>query len=59
MTDNFKLPNGNELLVGLNIYNEWCVSCWDDDYNCLWTMSFKTETEAREQFLKSKAVAVN
>lgn len=56
---NFKLPNGNELLIGLNINNEWTVSCWDEELNCIWSMSFEDEQKAMEQFNKSKAIAIN
>ena len=52
MKDKFKLPSGNEMLIGININNKWCVSCWDDDYDCVWSKEFNNEDEAIEYFDK-------
>ena len=56
MKNSFKLAtNGNEVLIGLDLYNKPCVSCWTDDYNPVWIKKFNTEDEARTFFDKLEA----
>ena len=50
--DSFKTSTGKEVLIGINVYNKFAVSCWDDDYNCIWAKTFDNETDAREYFDK-------
>lgn len=53
----YKLPNGNELLLGQNIYGVWVVSCWDKELNNVWEMKFDKYSEAEAQFKRSKEIA--
>jgi hypothetical protein len=50
MNDSYKLKNGDEVLIGLNIYNQWAVSCWDEEMNNRWEKIFDNEADARKEF---------
>ena len=48
--DLFKTTNGNEILIGLDIFNRWTVSCWTNEMEFLWSEPYSSETKARERF---------
>jgi hypothetical protein len=55
--NNYKLQNGNEILLGQDIYGSWTVSCWNEELDCLWNMKFDKQSDAEAQFQRSVNVA--
>jgi hypothetical protein len=54
----YKLPNGNDILLGQNIFGVWTVSCWDDDFNVIWITEFKDEKDAQNRFEECKRISL-
>jgi hypothetical protein len=48
--DSYKLPNGEEILLGQDLYGRWVVSCWDKDLNNRWEVTFDKLSEAKVEF---------
>lgn len=45
-----KLKDGNEILLGLDLYGTWAVSHWSDDYDLISSSKFKSYEEADKFF---------
>lgn len=50
MGESYKKSDGEEIMLGQDIYGTWQVSCWNKDLDCLWEKRFDKESEAREEF---------
>lgn len=50
MSESYKKSNGEEIMIGLDIYGTWQVSCWNKDLECLWEKRFDKESDARAEF---------
>jgi hypothetical protein len=54
----YKLPNGNEILLGQDIYGTWNVTCWDKDYNLIWRTKFDKQSDAQVRFDECKKISL-